>query len=195
MSGTGAVDTFGWGRSASTRTATTTRTSRAPPGAATTTIRAEVFERRGQGGPDVISGAGERRRGRGLPEHARDTRLNGGPGNDQLTGGDGIDTITGGLGNDTENGGNGQDFFNEEAGANGNDDFVGGGSPYDTLDYSQRTVGVGVDLDGVADDGQPGAENDNVHSDIEIVYGGSGGGHDRRQLRRLPDAHLVRRRR
>ncbi len=103
------------------------------------------------------------------------TQLDGGPAPDQLTGGDGSDTLIGGPGDDTENGGNNQDFFKEEAAANGADDFVGGGSPYDTLDYGQRSVGVTVDLDGVADDGQPAAENDNAHSDIEIVNGGSGG--------------------
>ena len=56
----------------------------------------------------------------------------------------------------------------------GADDFVGGGSTGDTLDYGDRPIGVTVDLDDVADDGQPGVENDNAHSDIRIVKGGSG---------------------
>ena len=173
VSGTGAVDTFRLGTLGVNLNGDNDPDITGPAAGGATTTRAEVFELNGQGGPDVISGAASADVGGAFP-NTLETRLNGGPGNDQLTGGDGLDTITGGIDNDTENGGNGQDFFIEEASANGNDDFVGGGSPYDTLDYSQRTLGVGVDLDGVADDGQPGAETDNAHSDIEILYGGSG---------------------
>ncbi len=144
-----------------------------PSAGGTTTIRAERFELAGQGGPDVISGAASADVGGAFPI-GLETHLGGGPGPDQLTGGDSGDTLIGGIGNDTENGGNGQDIFDEEAAANGSDDFVGGGGPYDTLDYGDRAVGVSVDLDDVADDGQPGAENDNAHSDIRIVHGGSG---------------------
>ena len=105
-----------------------------PAGGATTTIRAELFEISGLGGPDVISGAASADVGGAFPI-APATTLDGGPAADQLTGGDSSDTLIGGPGNDTENGGNNLDVFNEEAVANGNDDFVGGGSPYDTLDY------------------------------------------------------------
>jgi Ca2+-binding RTX toxin-like protein len=172
VSGTGAVDTLRLGTLGVNVNADDDPDITGPSGGLATLTHVEMFEMNGQGGPDVISGAGSADVGTAFPLA---TRLGGGPGNDQLIGGNGSDTLTGGANDDTENGGAGQDFLNEEAAANGNDDLAGGGgSPYDTLDYSQRSIGVNVDLDGVADDGQPGAENDNAHSDIRIVYGGGG---------------------
>ena len=174
ITGTGAADTVRMGTLGINANGDDDADITGPAGGGTTTIRAESYEVSGQGGPDIISGAASADVGGALPEHARDATQRR-PAPDQLTGGDSSDTLTGGPGDDTENGGNNQDFFKEDAVANGADDFVGGGSPYDTLDYGQRSVGVTVDLDGVADDGQPATENDNAHSDIEIVYGGSGG--------------------
>ena len=173
ITGTGAADTVRMGTLGINANGDDDADITGPAGGGTSTIRAEAYDIAGLAGPDVISGAGGVDVGGAFPI-APATRLDGGPAPDQLTGGDSSDTLIGGPGNDTENGGNNQDFFKEDAVANGNDDFVGGGSPYDTIDYGQRTAGVTVDLDGVADDGQPGVENDNVHSDIEIVYGGSG---------------------
>jgi Ca2+-binding RTX toxin-like protein len=172
VSGTGAADTFRLGTLGVNLNGDNDADITGLSAGGATTTHVEVFELSGQGGPDVISGAASPDVGGAF---TLATRLNGGLGSDQLTGGDGTDTLRGGPGDDTENGGNGPDLFNEEAAANGDDDFVGGGSPYDTLDYSQRALAVTVDLDGVADDGQPGAENDNAHSDIRIVYGSSGG--------------------
>ena len=115
------------------------------------------------GGNDVLDGTGAT-----VP-----LRLLGGAGNDQLTGGGGADHLDGGTGNDTELGGAGGDTFAQGATANGADRLDGGSSPYDRLDYSARTAGVTVDLDGVADDGAAG-ELDNALNTIEYVDGGAG---------------------
>ena len=173
ITGTGAADTIRMGTLGINANGDDDPDITGPAGGATATIRAEAYEVSGLGGPDVISGAAAADVGGAFPI-APATRLDGGPASDQITGGDGSDTLIGGPGNDTENGGNSQDFFKEDAVANGNDDFVGGGSPFDVLDYGERSIGVTVDLDNVADDGQPGAETDNAHSDIEEVRGGSG---------------------
>jgi Ca2+-binding RTX toxin-like protein len=173
LNGTGAADTLRMGTLGINANGDDDADITGPAGGGTTTIRAEAYEVAAQGGPDVISGAAAADVGGAFPI-APATSLDGGPGPDQLTGGDSSDTLIGGPGNDTENGGNNLDVFKEDAVANGSDDFVGGGSPYDTLDYGQRSIGVTVDLDGAADDGQPGAENDNAHADIEAVNGGSG---------------------
>src|SRR5262249_54789966 len=47
---------------------------------------------------------------------------------------------------------------------------VCGGDGIDTVSYSVRSIGVAVRLDDVANDGQPG-ENDNIHSDVENIIG------------------------
>ena len=86
--------------------------------------------------------------------------LDGGAGDDTLNGGADADVLTGGAGRDALDGGTGPDVFN-------------GGADRDTASYDSRTVGVVVDLDGVADDGEPG-ELDNVLPDVEKVSGGSG---------------------
>ena len=44
----------------------------------------------------------------------------------------------------------------------------------DVADYSARTAPVTADIDGVADDGEPG-ETDNVRTDVEDLVGGSAG--------------------
>jgi Ca2+-binding RTX toxin-like protein len=75
--------------------------------------------------------------------------LNGGPGADQLLGGPGFDSLAGDLGTDDIQGGDGSDFYSPTGAA-----------------------GVTITLDDVANDGEPG-ENDNVHSDIEEVFGTS----------------------
>ena len=64
----------------------------------------------------------------------------GSAGNDTITGGQGKDTIQGGLGNDTLDG-------------RGNADVLDGDDNFDTVNYSARTSGVKVALNGLADDG------------------------------------------
>ena len=76
----------------------------------------------------------------------------GGSGNDVLTGNASDNLLAGGLGSDELNG------------------LAG----FDTVDYSERTICVTVDLDGApADDGEAG-EGDTVAADVEAVRGGSG---------------------
>ncbi len=84
----------------------------------------------------------------------------------------GNDRITGLAGNDSLDGGTGNDTFVESATTSGADTYIGG-SGADSLDYRARTVGIRLDLDNGADDGQT-FEHDNARSDVEYVYGGSG---------------------
>lgn len=111
----------------------------------------------GNGGNDVLNGL------------SGDDTLIGGAGNDNLNGGDGDDTLEGGLGNDALNGGAGDDTLK---GGLGTDTYADGGG-LDFADYSDRTVSLRIDMDGVADDGQAN-EKENVTGGIEGVIGGSG---------------------
>lgn len=80
-----------------------------------------------------------------------------------LYGGDGADTLIGGTGNDRLIGGDGADVLN-------------GSSGTDTADYSARSMPVTVDIDNVADDGDPAvSEGDNVLDSVENLTGGAGG--------------------
>jgi Ca2+-binding RTX toxin-like protein len=104
-------------------------------------------------------------------------RIFGGPGNDQIYGDAGDDhALNGEGGNDLIDGGPGDDQYlqcQDESRTQqvdpGADTYVGG-TGNDRLCYSDRTAGVNVSLDGVANDGQPG-ENDNVGGDIEEIDG------------------------
>ncbi|MGQ0672851.1 MAG: Ig-like domain-containing protein [Hyphomicrobium sp.] len=69
-------------------------------------------------------------------------RLEGGAGNDSLSGSSGHDILVDGAGNDSLDGGSGDDLM--IAGA-GNDSYKGG-SGIDTLDYSQSTGAITVDV-------------------------------------------------
>lgn len=75
--------------------------------------------------------------------------MTGGDGNDTIYGMAGDDTMSGGLGDNVMNGGSGNDTF---VAAGGNDDITGG-KGFDTLDYSQATQGVRVDLEAHAAEG------------------------------------------
>jgi len=110
----------------------------------------------GDGADDLLGGTG-------------DDGVDGGAGDDTLFGGADQDGLTGGLGDDNLDGG---------AGADG----LFGGEGVDTVDYAVRfgdeeelLTGerVAVTLDGVADDGFAG-ENDNAGPDVENVSTGSG---------------------
>ena len=106
--------------------------------------------------------------------------LLGGRGNDRITGNFLNNTVAGGEGNDTLGGGGGGDDLLK--GGSGDDaldggagaDVFAGGAGIDTADYSARTAGVAVSIDGRNDDGEP-QEGDNVGTDVERVLGGSGG--------------------
>jgi Ca2+-binding RTX toxin-like protein len=86
-------------------------------------------------------------------------------GNDTISGLGGNDRICAGAGNDAINGGNGADVLSGEAGI-------------DMAGYATRSVGVSVDIDNVADDGNsadgPAGARDNVKTDVENLIGGSG---------------------
>ena len=56
---------------------------------------------------------------------------------------------------------------------NGGGDIFDGGSGNDTADYSTIGPDLNISLDGVANDGSAG-ENDNVLPNIEIINSGSG---------------------
>jgi len=88
--------------------------------------------------------------------------ISGGSGNDFLEGGIGAGTIQGNGGNDVLNGGDDTD-----------PDIIIGGGGTDTVSYEGRSGGVNVSLDGVANDGALG-ENDDVRADVERIIGGGG---------------------
>jgi Ca2+-binding RTX toxin-like protein len=111
--------------------------------------------------------------------------LIGGYGNDVLTGNAGDNYIYGGTelhlctgsfpnytcfggGEDTLKGGAGDDVLD----GGYSSDIIDGGPDNDWVDYSSRVAPVHVYLDGVANDGQSG-ENDDLHS-IENIKGGAG---------------------
>lgn len=105
--------------------------------------------------------------------------FNGGAGNDTLIGDTGVDTLNGDAGNDTLrgkagndvlNGGDGDDTFDEETASNGGDTF-NGGLGIDTVDYSARTAGVVVTMDGTTANDGAASEADNVKSDVENCLG------------------------
>lgn len=115
----------------------------------------------------------------------------GGSNDDVLTGSDQVNVVTGGAGHDVIqgvsnavcpqtgdalNGGTGNDTFLMGTTANCGV-VVSGGAGTDVVDYRQRTAGVVVSLNGLADDGDPAGagERGNLSAtDVEIVIGGSG---------------------
>jgi len=90
-------------------------------------------------------------------------------------GGDGAhDSLTGGAGPDALYGGAGD--YDRVAGNGGSDVLGGGPGADDSVDYHARTAGVRVDLEGDADDGEPG-ERDQVLADVDDITGGHGDDH------------------
>lgn len=116
--------------------------------------------------------------------------LNGGANCDELNGLEGNDTLHGGthstpkFGNcrHTYNGGEGDDTIHATGGIGsladlllpepGDDTYYGSGSTDVVMDYSTSAGSVSVSLDGVANDGRSG-ENDNVSSGIMSIVGSS----------------------
>lgn len=95
----------------------------------------------------------------GVDAEASGDVVHGGDGNDRLWGGNYNDTLLGENGNDKLIGGSGADAMSGQAGI-------------DTADYSDETERVTVTLNGLADDGLDG-ENDNVAQDVENIIGGA----------------------
>lgn len=97
----------------------------------------------------------------------------GGGGVDNITGSASANILTGGPGDDVLYGGAGDDVFDEGTFNSGADTFNGGAGT-DTVDYSGRIGVLTVTMDGVdADDGLVG-ESDDVKSDVEGLFGGTG---------------------
>jgi Ca2+-binding RTX toxin-like protein len=157
----------------------------------------------GQGGNDYVEGYGGNDTIKGgdgddqlLGDDGIDT-ITGDAGNDQITGGADSDTLDGGDGGDTISGDAGDDNLTGDAGddylSGGDDvdmldggadhdilvpglgvgDVVKGGGGFDEVSYAERTTAVSVSLDGRANDGSPG-ENDNVAGDVEDIATGAG---------------------
>jgi Ca2+-binding RTX toxin-like protein len=84
-----------------------------------------------------------------------------------ITGGAGDDTLVGGSRSDTLSGSDGDDFLDGGLGS----DLLVGGPGFDITSYSSRVNSVTVSVDGIANDGEAG-ENDNVQT--EKVFGGAG---------------------
>jgi Ca2+-binding RTX toxin-like protein len=114
-------------------------------------VRTDVENVRGSSGNDRITGSIE---------------------NNVLSGGPGNDTLIGGNGDDTLNGDAGDDIFMAATSTDGADIFAGGAGT-DTVNTSSRSADQTITLDGRANDGLSG-ENDNFRTDIENVVGGAG---------------------
>jgi hypothetical protein len=99
---------------------------------------------------------------------ARAATITGGAGPDVLTGTRSADTLSGGPGNDRLSGGAGDNVLD---GGPGSDDLSGGDGT-DAVVYPVPAP-VKVTIDDLANDG-PAGEQDDVQTDIEDVYGGSG---------------------
>lgn len=95
-------------------------------------------------------------------------RISGGSGDDVLTGNGSFNDIYGGAGNDTLSGLGADDYLYGDPGA----DTYSGGAGADWMIYYTSSDLI-VDLDGVADDGTAG-EQDNVGTDVENLQGGPG---------------------
>src|SRR4051812_23461536 len=97
-------------------------------------------------GNDVLNAGADPRGVFAYGEDGNDV-INGNIGDDNLIGGDGNDTIHGGAGKDYLSGGSGNDWLMPGAGLN----VVDGGDGNDTVDYSDSTAGVEVDLSFLGD--------------------------------------------
>ena len=118
----------------------------------------------GEGGDDVVSGGG-----------GADVLSGGNGGADEVHGGDGDDSLSGGLagGADVLSGENGDDFLARAWGGIPYPADLSGGAGADTVSYSSSFGAVNVTLDGVANDGESGV-NDNVRADVEHLIGSRG---------------------
>jgi hypothetical protein len=119
----------------------------------------------GTGGADVICLAGA---AGAINAGAGNDIVYGSAGNDTIDGGTGADQIFGGPGADVLHGGD--DVATDRLDGGAGADTMTGGPGIDRVLYDTRAEGVTVSLDGVADDGAAG-ENDNVGTDVESITG------------------------
>jgi len=110
-----------------------------------------------------------------LTGDAADNELDGNGGNDALNGLGGNDRLIGGDDDDVLNGSTGDDTLlgNRWGDSLDGADTYSGGAGTDSASYAGRPIGVRVDEDNLADDGEPG-ERDNVKSDVETLIGSNG---------------------
>lgn len=90
--------------------------------------------------------------------------------NDVIAGDSQPNTLAGLDGTDALSGQAGDDLLDPGTGSG---DTVAGGQDTDTVTYADRTTGVDVSFDGVANDGATG-EGDNINPTVENIIGGSG---------------------
>jgi Ca2+-binding RTX toxin-like protein len=105
-------------------------------------------------------------------------RLEGAAGRDILLGGSGDDVLLGFAGDDGLGGGPGRDRLlgglgNDRLNGNTGPDEISGDTGLDLVSYSDRSAGIKVTIDQLANDGETG-EGDNVRPDVENVEGGNG---------------------
>ena len=139
----------------------------------------------GNGGDDKLEDAYDAGAGRALSGGAGNDEIYGYAGSDTVDGGDGNDTLDGGEGNDAVRGGAGDDQVDGDGYKDPGTDVIDGGPGYDYVDSwtkpedLQRQPTVNITLDGAANDGRPG-ENDNVTNveDFQMYVVGSFTGTD-----------------
>src|SRR3954451_10174905 len=139
----------------------------------------------GNAGDDRIRDAYDSTAGRLLTGGAGNDEIAGYAGDDTIDGGDGNDKLDGGEGNDRVLGGNGDDPVDGDGYKTPGSDVIDGGAGYDYFEGwtipsdLQRQPSVNLTLDGVANDGRPG-ENDNVTGveDFQMYVVGSFTGSD-----------------
>ena len=129
----------------------------------------------GGAGEDLLAGSGGNDRvfGQGGPD-----RVTGQEGDDELYGGADDDILIAGAGDDLQDGGDGDDYFGgsysaewgDNAGGSDKDTFIGGAGTGDEVSYAFGQFPIVADIDGVADDGVAG-EQDNIGTDIERLTG------------------------
>jgi Ca2+-binding RTX toxin-like protein len=154
------------------------------PGADTLTGSATANTLDGRGGADVLSGLGGIDTASyvlrtvavtvDIDDVADDGNADDGPLGARDNVKSDIENLVGGSGDDTLTGSAADNTLDGRKGA----DVLSGLAAGDTVTYATRTVGVSVDIDNVADDGNaddgPAGARDNVKSDISNLIGGSG---------------------
>lgn len=138
-------------------------------------VAVEVF---GGAGDDTLIGDFDRPGNEVFHGGPGNDRIDAWGGNDQIHGDEGNDILDGGAGADVVLGGEGDDDLKGDGQAASGADVIDGGEGNDLLkDYVQTSVDIfppaNVSLDGVANDGRPG-ENDNVVGVERIIAHVSG---------------------
>jgi Ca2+-binding RTX toxin-like protein len=125
-------------------------------------VKSDVENIKGGAGNDILTGSTSANQ---IDGNGGDDSISGGPGGVCTGAGADIDVLNGGAGNDT---------FPMGDGITSNcADIVDGGAGFDFVDYERRTTALNISLDGTANDGAVG-ENDNIKPTVELVLAGTG---------------------